>query len=369
MMLVCFFLYLVTASNAWAQAVSVMASAESVPVPHSGDAADDPCVWVHPSDSSLSTIIGTDKQGGLQVYDLTGKEIQYLSGGNMNNVDIRYNIRLNGQYVDIVTAGNRSNNSIAVFAVDPVTRRLTNVAAATINTSISVYGSCMYKSPRTGRLYVFLNSQSGQVEQWELYDNGKGKITGSRVRSFSVGSQTEGCVSDDQFGYFYIAEEVVGIWKYGAEPTDGVLRQKVDAAGAAGRLVADIEGLTIYYATGGGGYLIASSQGSSEYVVYRREGTNSYVGKFKIVAGNGIDGVTGTDGIDVISTPLGSNFPGGLFIAQDTNNTGGNQNFKFVKWNDIAVAVQPNLTIDAAWNPRTSDYLSVLAPENLRFVP
>ena len=72
------------------------------------------------------------------------------------------------------------------------------------------------------------------------------------MRQFSVGSTTEGCVADDEVGHFYVAEEDVAIWKYGAEPGAGTSRTKVDGAGG-GRLTADIEGLAIYYASNGTG--------------------------------------------------------------------------------------------------------------------
>jgi hypothetical protein len=63
------------------------AAVETDPVPHRGDAADDPAVWVHPSDPARSTIIGTDKKGGIAVYDLEGKELQYRPEAKINNVD------------------------------------------------------------------------------------------------------------------------------------------------------------------------------------------------------------------------------------------------------------------------------------------
>src|SRR5919197_1652312 len=66
--------------------VMVLATAETAPVPHAGDAADDPAIWVHPTDPALSTIVGTDKIGGVAVYDLLGKQNQYVPGGQMNNV-------------------------------------------------------------------------------------------------------------------------------------------------------------------------------------------------------------------------------------------------------------------------------------------
>jgi len=93
---------------------SVQATLETAPVPTADDAADDPCIWIHPSDPALSTIIGTDKQdgGGLLVYDLQGKVIQFTADGSMNNVDIRYNFPFNGESTALVTAGNRADNTI-----------------------------------------------------------------------------------------------------------------------------------------------------------------------------------------------------------------------------------------------------------------
>src|SRR5687767_6068709 len=68
----------------------VMASAETPPVgTQARDAADDPAIWVDPNDRKRGVIIGTDKQAGLYVYDLTGKQLQYLPGGKPNNVDLR----------------------------------------------------------------------------------------------------------------------------------------------------------------------------------------------------------------------------------------------------------------------------------------
>jgi 3-phytase len=60
------------------------------------------------------------------------------------------------------------------------------------------------------------------------------------------------------------------------------------------------------------------------------------VGAFKIEAGGEVDGVEHADGIDVATTGLGAAFPGGLFVAQDGRNRGGNQNFKLVPWSEIA---------------------------------
>jgi 3-phytase len=311
----------------------VAATVETAPMPHAGDSADDPAIWVDPDDGARSLVIGTDKLGGLAVYDLSGRQLQYLPDGNMNNVDLRAGFALGGQEVTLVTAGNRSADSIAIYRLDPATRLLEDVAARSI-TTIEVYGSCMYRSAKTGKLYYFVNSKAGAVEQWELFDAGDGRVDGRKVRAFAVGSQTEGCVADDQLGRFYIGEEAVGIWRYGAEPGDGDARTQVDAAGAGGHLASNIEGLTLIFGSGRGGYLIASSQGNSTYALYRRD-DNAYLGSFAIGAADGVDGVSDTDGIDAIAANLGPAFPQGVLVAQDGKNDDGNQNFKLVPLEEV----------------------------------
>lgn len=316
-----------TASSSSA-VLMVSATVETDPVPVAGDAADDPAIWVDPKDASRSVIIGSNKLGGLAVYSLAGKQLQFLPDGLMNNVDIRTGFSLNGKETAIITASNRQDNSIAIYRLNPTTRQLENAAARKITTA-PAYGSCMYRSPKTGKFYYFVTGKSGDVEQWELLDAG-GKVDAKRVRGFKLKSTVEGCVADDELGHFYVSEEVVGIWKYDAEPDAEAKGVLIDKAGSGGRLTADVEGLTIAYGADGSGYLIASSQGDNSYVVYRREGNNEFVKTFKIVQGNGIDGTEETDGVDVTMANLGPAFPYGVFVVQDGVNDKGNQNFKLV---------------------------------------
>ena len=307
---------------------TVMATVETDPVPNGGDAADDPAIWVNPNDPAQSVIIGTDKRGGLAVYELSGKQIQYLPDGQMDNVDLRDGFKLGGQTVAIVTASNRKDNSIAIYKINPQSRTLENVAARKIKHGLTVYGMCMYRSVKTGKIYYFGTSKSGEVEQWELFES-NGKVDAKKARNFKLGSVVEGCVADDELGHFYVAEEAVGIWKFGAEPETGSDHTQVAKVGD-GHLFADVEGLAIAYGKDGAGYLIASSQGNHSYVVYRREGNNEFVKKFRVSAGEGVDGCEETDGIDVTTANLGPAFPHGVFVVQDGFNDKGNQNFKLV---------------------------------------
>ena len=236
-------------------AIPVRATVETDPVQSSGDAADDPVIWRHPIDGAQSTIIGTDKKRGLMVYDVNGRVLQELPDGKLGNVDLRHDFPLGGSPTAIVTAGNRSDNSIAIYAIDLSTRRLRNVAARRLGVDLGVYGSCMYRSAVNGAYYVFITSKSGEVDQWRLLETRQGTVDAERVRGFDVGSQIEACVADDELGFLYIGEERVGIWKYAAEPTGGDGRIAVDSTGLTGFLTPDVEGLTIFFGVAGTGYL------------------------------------------------------------------------------------------------------------------
>ncbi|MDO3679238.1 phytase [Paenibacillus ehimensis] len=338
---------------------SVLAAAETDAVSSGSDAADDPSIWVHPSDPSKSEIIATNKDGGILVYDLNGKQKYSYPVGRMNNIDVRYGVPLAGKKVDIAAATNRTTNTIDIFAIDSSSGALKQINGTPIVSGMSeVYGFSLYHSLKTGKFYALVLGKSGEFEQYELYDNGQGALNGRKVRAFQLASQSEGMVADDEYGRLYIAEEEAGIWKYSAEP-DGGESRKLVAAVDGKRLTADVEGLTLYYGKGGDGYLIASSQGSNSYAVFDREDAD-YKGSFVIADGPKIDGTSETDGIDVLSFGLGDAYPKGIFIAQDDQNLQDgaviNQNFKLVKWDAISKAFKKtfgdDLDIDNEVNPR-----------------
>ncbi len=86
-------------------------------------------------------------------------------------------------------------------------------------------------------------------------------------------------------------------------------------------------------------------------VPFSHEGNNEYLGSFRI-GGGGIDGVSNTDGIDVSNVPLGRTFPKGVFVAQDSSNDKGNQNYKLVPWERIAKSFKPALAVETGWSLR-----------------
>ena len=325
-------------------ALTVQPRVETEPADSYGDAADDPAIWVDKRDPARSVVIGTDKKLGLNVYDLKGKRLQVVPDGRMNNVDLRDGFMLGGKATTIVAVTNRTTRSISLYRFDAATRRLASIAAGTLESGMSdPYGLCMYRSAKSGEYYVIANdSVDGKYRQWRLVDR-DGKAGIELVREIAVGSQAEGCAADDELGQLYIAEEDVALWAYSAEPDGGDQRTQIDKT-EGGNLTADIEGVSIYSGAGGKGYIVASNQGEDDYAVYRREAPHAFVGKFHVVANEtlGIDGSSETDGLDVVSAPLGADYPAGLLVVQDGRNLmpAQRQNFKYVSMKDVLEALK-----------------------------
>ena len=315
---------------------------------------DDMCIWVHPVDRSLSTIITSDKAANrLFVYDLSGRTLQVVSiSGQPGNIDLRYNFVLGGVPTDIVAFNDRTNNRIQVYKVNPSTRQLSRVDNNAISTGAN-YGFTLYRSMVSGDFYAFTTSESGGIKQFRLSDQA-GKVAGTQVRSWSVGSITEGCAADDLNATVFFAQETRGVWKVGAEPGAPTPGSLIARVGDESGLEADVEGITVYHGAGNGGYLLVSSQGSNEFKVYGLKAPHNYVETFSI------EGVSGTDGVDVTNVSLGQAFPFGLIAVHNDSPSN--------KPVEVCGFEGTNLSMDTqSWDPRSD--LTLDAPEVAESVP
>ncbi|WNJ17298.1 phytase [Pontibacter sp. G13] len=324
--------------------ITVSASVETEQVASLEDAADDPAIWVNPTTPGESLIIGTDKKRGLDVYKLDGSRLHSYEFGKVNNVDLRPHFPLNDSTEIILVAGsNRSHNSVGVWSLDSQTGALTDISARPlVSETDEVYGFCLHQHPVDSQFYAFVVSKTGKIEQWHLFANEAGKVDGKIVRQFSLATQGEGMVADDQTGTLYVAEEDAALWKFDSAPTGDTTASQIITV-AHEMLQDDLEGVTLFKGKDGQGYLIVSSQGNHSYAIFDRQAPHAYIGSFRIDGGE-IDGTQDTDGIDVTSAPLGEAFPNGVFIAQDGNNTDADgvkaQNFKLVPWEAIAASIE-----------------------------
>ncbi len=301
---------------------------------------DDMCVWIHPTEPSQSVVITSDKQANkLFVYTLDGKTIQSVNVRHPGNIDTRKGFPLDGAKVDIIAVNLRDDHRLAVFKIDPGSRKLSRIDDGKIATGEN-YGGCLYKSAKSGRFFAVSTSTTGRIAQFELKDNGAGKVRGDKVRSWKVGGISEGAVADDSTGLLYIAEERGGVWELGAEPDDEVPGTRIIKLGD-NELKGDVEGLAIFHGPDGRGYLLVSDQGANRIRVYDRQGNHAYLGSFRIA------GMGEPDGIEVVAANLGGKFANGLFLCH----TGSVSPCPVLltPWDEIAKTFHPPLAL-----PRTN---------------
>jgi 3-phytase len=371
---------------------------------------DDPAIWVDPSDSGRSVVVTTAKQAGLFVYNLGGQQLQHLpapaapgpddEAGRFNNVDVTYGF--GGR--DLAIASDRGRDTLRVYAIshghltdvtDPAAPFVFNTTQQQVNDAETAYGLTAWKDS-TGTYALVSRRHRTSIGLVKLLAKPDGKIGYKLVRTLDlpasftlpdghtwspcldpgVQAQVEGMVVDQQKDVLYAAQEDVGIWRMRADLTGSpVLVDKVREYGVPGtydaeteectpgadpgygghHVTADAEGLTIYYRAAGKGYLMASSQGDSTFAVYRREGSNAYLGQFRISEHDGVDGDENSDGSTVLNVPLGE-FDEGMFVTHDGVNTPAvpdreNTNFKYTGWDDIADELDLDVDTDG-WDPR-----------------
>lgn len=349
------------------------------------------------------------------------------SPGRFNNVDLLYSFVLNNQKVDLAVVSDRGSDKLRIYSINPQAASsdqppLTDVTTANVpfifsssqtqvNEQATAYGLAVYRDPKSGRSFAYVSQRNRTaIAVVELLQTSQGQITYRNLKQINLPSkfelpngtswtpcedpgelpQVEGMVVDQKRGILYAGQEDVGIWKiklslgstrpilldkvreFGVPYTyDSVEEEcKIDFNNDPGyggkNLSADVEGLTIYYANDNEGYLLASSQGDNTFAVYEREGNNRFVGSFALVDTTTVDGVQESDGAAVINVPLDREFPLGLFVTQDGENTPevlddagevrANTNFKFIPWQSIANTFPKPLQIKPdGWNPRDDD--------------
>lgn len=329
--------------------MEIPATLETDASPYPLDSVDDIAVWKHPTKPEKSLIIATLKNSnqhpplatGLVVYDLKGNKRQFLEGGSPNNVDLREEFTLGGDTFTLITASHWMTNSVGFYRINPSTLKLESLLKDYLPVGmVEAKGLCMHRDKN--RFYVFITSQTGLIHQFQIISPER-EIKIKRVRRIKLSSRTEGCVVDDENHRFYAAEETRGIWRMDTRPNKGNKRVLVDSTSMFKDLDRDVEGLALYKGINGEGYLFASSQKKNRFVIYDRK-SNDYIGSFTISDGETTDAVSYTDGIEVIPGYMGDNFPKGLFIAQDNDNTSEkgeilNQNFKLVDWSTIQTSI------------------------------
>lgn len=326
------------------------------------DDPDDPAVWVHPSDPARSLIVGTNKvaapAGALVVFGLDGKIRQTISPlDRPNNVDVEYGLTLAGQPTDIAVVTERLKHRLRIFKIPRDGGPLTDVSSGggapvlegETGERAEPMGIALYRRPRDGAVFAIVSPKTGPrqgyLAQYRLEDDGAGRVKATSVRrfgSFSGLKEIEAIAVDDALGYVYYADEGNGIHKWRADPGHPDAGRELAHFGRT-EFAADHEGIAVYARQDGTGYIVCTDQidGNSHYHIYRREGgpggPHDHAQMIKCVRG----GADATDGIEVVSSPVGPQFPNGLLVVMNS----GPKNFLIYRWEDIARTGVPVLEL------------------------
>lgn len=283
---------------------------------------DDPAIWINPKDASKSIVFGTDKEtnGGIYAFDLEGKIVEDKTIRNIqrpNNVDVEYGFKLNDStFVDVLAFTEREKQQIRLFSIPdmqpldgggfPVFEDVSNLGQRL------PMGISLYKSPLDSSMYAIVGRKTGPLDDY-LYQykltSDSGVVKADLVRKFGKFSgekEIEAIVVDDENGFIYYSDEGVCIRKYHAEPSKG--KEEISCFGGE-HFLEDIEGIAIASYPNGKGYIIVSNQQLGEFNIFSRE-DNSFIKAVNLTT-------LETDGCEVVTVPLGSKFPNGLFVSMN----------------------------------------------------
>ena len=297
--------------------------------------------------------------------------------GRYNNVDIAYGLELGGRTVDVAVVSDRFNDQLRFWVIDPAgsdaATPLTEVTAPeqaflfnpdreAVDDEHTAYGLAVYQ-PGPGTAYAVADP-GGPHRDGDRGDRGAGRrfgytavgrldmpyefrlpdgLTWVPCEEPGVLPQLEELSVDDN-GALYAAQEDVGVWRiqlplgstspvlidrvadfgihdvFDEEAEECVPVDDEDTGFGGPNLVADAEGVDVYYGPGATGYVIVSSQGDDRYAVYSTTPENRSLGTF-LVRGVGVDDINGSDGLAVSNRPVGQ-YRRGLLVSHDEPESG-----------------------------------------------
>lgn len=312
----------------------VFAKAETPPLfdddPGHNSNADDPAVWFDARHPAASLILGTAKEGGLDVYGLDGHLIQTLAApaapsedaapGRFNNVDILQGLRFpDGTVSDVAVVTDRGRDRIRFYRIDgsdpaaPLTDvtdaavpRAFAATEADVDDQYTAYGTAAWRDARTGASYVLASRRhTAEVGLFKLAVTPAGTVTYRHVRSLTLpstfhvpggtwspcekpgsGAQAEGLAVDAARGIVYIGQEDIGVWKVKANLIGAPrLVDRTKQFGVPGTYDADTDECVLGDDPGyGGHHITADSEGVTlfrapsgrQYLIASSQGDYTY---------------------------------------------------------------------------------------------
>ena len=283
-----------------------------------GSGAEGAVVVADPADPSRPLILAGAESAGIDVFDISGKRLATHKVGSIRALDVRADAAPGGG--PLLAGLDEKTNAPKLFRVGaggvpaPIT-------LAGIEPQMTAVGLCLSRSHRDGTLYFFLTGEAGEIEQWGLSADSSGAMTGRIARRWSLGSEAGYCVSDDR-GSVYISQEVVGVWRFAAEPEAEILPKIVDIV-RLGHITEEAKGVGI----APDGRLLVSDASANRLNIYDPAEGYAYRGSVALAAGD--DRVEDGGSVTVA---------GPVVVVADDDNSPDLPNFKIANWSALLAA-------------------------------
>ena len=287
-----------------------------------GQDADDPAVWIHPKDVSRSLILGTNKvaapNGALVVFGMDGRVRQRIEGiDRPEQCRCRGRSRRSYRAVEKPVALFRvSESGVTEIGSAPVFEGQTGQAAAPM-------GIALYRRSRDKAVFAIVGRKTGPTAGylWQYRIEGNRATKVREFGAYSGSGEIEAIAVDDENGFVYYADEECCIRKWHADPDHPQAAQEVSTFGREG-FTANREGIAVQK-----DYIVCTDQiaGGSQYRLYRRKGDQTT--PVAVLRGP----ADSTDGLEVVSQPMGPLFPRGFLIAMNSSG----KNFLLFPWPSI----------------------------------
>ncbi|AGC47165.1 phytase [Myxococcus stipitatus DSM 14675] len=346
-----------------AQPAQVPAFRQTTPGPTTiGGSIRDVALWVAPRSADAGTDAGPggllltaydNQNAGLATFGLDGQQLEDEQlDGPVASVAVRDGFRLGANTLSVAVTSNL-NRGLTAYSVDGLraTDRVQRIGTGPFLLTSAGYTSvAFYRSPSSGRLFVFASNDVGSLSQFEMSGEDGGVSATLVNRPISVGGAVTGMVVDEERGHLYVVQAGAAIWRYAAEPDGGATRtQVVSLTATDSKLSRNVNRLALYRAAGTEGYLLAADTQAGTFAVLDRR-TYAFLGSFTVVPGDGgVGGAVAPRALAVTSGPVGA-FADGLFVAQSSSGTG-TDDLKLVRWETVAQAFNPPLRIDTRPTP------------------
>lgn len=296
--------------------------------------------WASPSDSTKNLLIGADRRTGLQAWDLTGTAVAGFDDGGLTDVDQRP-FPAAGEGTTLLASAEKMAGVLLFYLVDPQGQ----IAHATpyvfpalpddLQMQLSGLRDLALSRDASGQLSAWVGFDSGDLVQWRVGLDDKGKISLQFLRQIQLPAPALALVADDRDGALFATLTGGGTWRYPLSPEAGNAGTEVDAPGSActpessGEEAAD--GLALY---DGSARYLAAARGQGQVALYALEDGTPRCTALVQVAGP----LGRIRGLGATALPFGPDMAqGALALATDNGDgDGSTSDFKVISWADIA---------------------------------